>query len=76
MKNVIIQTADKEFNLVSRGNDFTLRFEPTYGKWAMYTVNAMVKAYNRGYATPKFFATLEEVESKYKAWRGIVALAA
>lgn len=44
-------------------------------EWAMYTVNAVVRAYNRGVAMPKYFPTLEAVEAKYKTWRGIAALA-
>jgi hypothetical protein len=74
MANAIMMTAEKTFTLTARGCDMTLTFDPVYGKWVMYSVNAMVRAYNRGFATPKFFATLADVEAKYKAWRGIAAL--
>lgn len=74
MANAIIQTGEKEFQLTARGNEFTLSFNANRDQWQMMTVNAAVRAWNRGFAIPKFFATLEEVEAKYKAWRGIVAL--
>jgi hypothetical protein len=76
MAHAIVMTGEKEFKLTARGCDFTLVFDVQRNEWAMYTVNAMVRAYNRGYAIPKFFATLAEVEAKYKAWRGIAVLAA
>lgn len=72
--NAIQMTADNSFSLVARGCRMTLRKEND-GRWVMYTVNAMVMAYNRGFATPKYFATLEDVERRYKTWRGIAALA-
>lgn len=76
MANAIMMTGDKEFFLVARGAEMTLKFEAARGEWVMYTVNAAVKAWNRGFAIPKFFRSLEEVEAKYKTWRGIAALAA
>jgi hypothetical protein len=74
--NAIIQTGAKEYKLTARGNEFTLRFDDIFGQWAMYTVNAAVRAWNRGFAIPKFFDTLEDVERAYKSWKGIVALVA
>jgi hypothetical protein len=35
-----------------------------------------VRAWNNGYAIPKRFGNLAEVESKYKTWRGVAALLA
>ena len=72
MKNVIQMINETTFKLSKGVHDMTLRFER--GEWAMYTVNPMVRAYNRGWATPKYFPTLEAVEAKYKSWRGISAL--
>lgn len=63
-----------EYKLTARGCDYTLKLEGD--RWAIYVVNAAVRAWNRGFATPKFFANLSEVEAKYKAWRGIAALTA
>lgn len=76
MANAILMTGTNEFLLVARGAEMTLKRDEKRGEWAMYTVNAAVKAWNRGYAVPKFFRSLEEVEAKYKTWRGIAALAA
>lgn len=76
MANAILMTGDKEFKLTARGCDFTLSFDAERNEWVMHTVNAMVHAYNRGHAIPKFFASLADVEAKYKSWRGIAALAA
>lgn len=73
--NAIMMTANKTFTLTARGNDMTLSFDEKREEWVMYTVNAAVRAWNRGFATPKFFKTLADVEAKYKAWRGIAALA-
>lgn len=40
----------------------------------MFTVNASVRAYNNGYALPKYFRGLEDVEKRYKSWQGIARL--
>jgi hypothetical protein len=74
MANAIQKTGDNEYKLMARGCDFTLTFDAKSKKWEMYTVNASVRAYNNGYAIPKFFDSLDEVEAKYKSWRGIKAL--
>lgn len=76
MANAIMMTGENEFFLIARGAEMTLKRDEVRGEWVMYTVNAMVQAYNRGFATPKFFHSLAEVEAKYKTWRGIAALAA
>lgn len=65
--------ADGSYALRANGCDMTLRREGD--QWVMYSLNAMVRAYRNGYAIPKFFASLADVEAKYKAWRGIAALA-
>jgi len=72
MTNVIEMVSKTEFKLNARGCDYTLRCES--GKWAMYVVNAAVHAWRRGYAIPKYFDSLKEVEEKYKSWRGISTL--
>lgn len=72
MKNIIEQIDANTFKLNARGNEMTLKRYRT--GWEMYVVNAAVRAWNRGYAIPKYFDTLEEVEAKYKTWSGIVAL--
>lgn len=41
----------------------------------MYVVNASVRAWNNGYAIPKFFGSLEAVEKHYKSWIGVSKLA-
>jgi hypothetical protein len=71
--NNIIQTIDENtFTMKARGNDYTLINEGN--RWAMYVVNASVRAWNNGYAIPKHFDTLEQVEAKYKSWKGISQL--
>lgn len=53
MAHEIVMTGDKEIKLTARGCDFTLVFDVHRNQWAMYTVNAMVRTYNRGYAISK-----------------------
>lgn len=65
---------DNTYRLVARGSEMTLT--RTADGWSMSTVNAAVRAWNRGFAIPKRFATLADVEAKYKTWRGIAALLA
>lgn len=54
----------------SRGTEYTVTRRPD-GTFRVYVVNAMVKAYRRGFAIGKDFTTLAEVESKYKGLRGV-----
>lgn len=68
----IQQIDSNTFFLVARGAEMTLKREG--GRWVMYTVNAVVRAWNNGYATPKYFDSLDEVEQRYKTWRGVAAL--
>jgi hypothetical protein len=70
---MIQQISNTEFRLSARGSDMTL--VNNNGIWEMYVVNAAVKAYRRGIASPKRFSTLAEVEEKYNSWIGISALA-
>lgn len=63
------------FELSARGNEMTLKWNDTYDCWEMLTVNASTRAYNGVMPSIKFFDSLEQVEKKYKSWRGIVALA-
>jgi len=60
------------FKLSARGNDYTLVQEEN--EWAMYVVNASVRAWRNGFAIPKYFKTLKDVEAKYKSWVGISEL--
>lgn len=72
MKNVIQMIDDNTFRLVARGSEMTL--ERADDGWTMTTINASVRAWNNGFAFPKRFANLAEVEANYKTWRGIEAL--
>jgi len=71
-KQAIEVKREGEYVLSARGCDYTLKSEN--GRWAMYVVNAAVRAWNRGFATPKYFDNLAAVEAKYKAWAGIAKL--
>jgi hypothetical protein len=73
MANNIIKVNDQHFKLTARGSEMNLKFED--GWWVMYTVNATVRAFRRGFAIPKFHKTLKDVEDKYKTWAGIAAIA-
>lgn len=70
--NLIIQLGLDHFSLQAGGHSMELKREGT--RWAMYTVNAAVRAYRHGFAVPKYFNSLPEVESTYKSWRGIASL--
>jgi hypothetical protein len=68
-----IQKVDENtYRVVAHGSEMTLT--RLADGWSMNTVNASVRAWNRGYAIPKHFDTLADVESKYKSWRGATAL--
>lgn len=74
MKNVIIQTAANTYEMTIRGARMVLeRRASPCGEWHMTTDNAAARAWSR-VIMPKSFATLAEVEARYKSWRGIVAL--
>lgn len=73
MKNAIQLRDDGSYYLTANGCEMTLQKDGE--RWAMYSVNAVVKAYRNGYAIPKYFDTLDDVEARYKSWRGIAALA-
>lgn len=74
MSNQIEVISPVHFKLSVRGNDMTLR-KNNNSEWEVTTINAAVRAYNRGFAMPKVFDSLEAVEAKYNSWRGISALA-
>ncbi|HMW72678.1 MAG TPA: hypothetical protein PKD17_12690 [Cellvibrionaceae bacterium] len=71
---MIQMISENEFKLTKGGHEMTLIKDGA--EWAMYTVNAAVKAWNNGYAAPKYFQSLKAVEGKYKSWVGISDLAA
>jgi hypothetical protein len=64
-----------EFRLTRGQHRMTLR-KQTWGSWEMYTDNVAARAYNHGFPGVHTFRTLEEVERRYKSWRGIAALVA
>ena len=72
MSNAIEVIGKNKFKLSARGNEFVL--EKKGDQWAVTVMNGMVKAYNRGFAVPKYFNSLQEVEDKYKSWKGITQL--
>lgn len=76
MKGAIIQTGPDHFELSIRGAHMTLRrISKNWGEWEMTTDNASARAWApRGLVMPKYFASLAEIESHYKSWRGIAAL--
>ena len=74
MANAIQMIDENTFRLVARGSEMTLA--RVADGWTMSTVNAAVRAWNRGFAIPKHFATLADVEAKYKTWRGVAELIA
>jgi hypothetical protein len=70
----IIQTSDNTYEMTIRGAHMTLvRRQSVCGNWEMTTVNAAAQAWNR-IIMPKHFNTLEEIEAKYKSWRGVSKL--
>lgn len=68
----IEQVDDNTFKTLSRGAAITLQRRADGGGWDVTVDNAAVRAWNSlGY---KNFATLEEVERKYKSLAGISKL--
>ena len=61
-----------EYACTYRGHTMTLKYCPRLQHWEMYTDNAAVRAYRT--LGVKTFASLEEVEARYKSWRGLCAL--
>ena len=71
----IIQTSENTFTTDNgRGTTMTLSFNKTLGRWQMTSDNASRRAW-RGLGV-SLYETLDEVEAKYKTWRGISALVA
>ena len=62
-----------QFKPTNRGCEMTL-VQQTQGHWEMRSINASTRAYHRGIPMAKVFNTLEEVEAKYKSWKGIVQI--
>ncbi len=69
MLNAIVMHSPITFTQKVRGNEFTLK-RLENGEWEMTVINAAVKAYRNGFAVPRVFSSLEEVEARYKSWRG------
>ena len=70
---MIIEKIDKNtYFLKNRGHEMTLTQKNDC--WEMWTTNAAVKAYGRGFMVPKIFSNLEAVERAYKSWQGITKL--
>jgi hypothetical protein len=72
MKAIQIK-GNTSFYLEARGSKMTLEWDSTFQAWAMYTDNASHRAW-RGVGV-RLMNSLEEVETKYKSWRGISVLA-
>lgn len=72
MANAIQMISVDEYRLTARGSEMTLK--RTGAGWEMVTINAAVRAWNRGYAVPKYFDSLKAVEMSYKSWVGITTL--
>lgn len=70
--NTIQQLDEHRYFLEVRGAKMTL--EPFRKGWRMKVVNAATRVWGMGGESWKDFDTLEEVESKYKSWRGIAAI--
>jgi hypothetical protein len=72
---MIIQTNETTFTTTARGMTLTLsQISESWGNWVVEVDNAAARAWNRGRASAKYFDTLEQVEAKYKSFRGIAAL--
>jgi hypothetical protein len=63
---------ERTYKLTSKGNEIT--FVKKNGGWDVFLVNASVRAYRRGFATSKFFESIEAVEKHYKSLIGISCL--
>jgi hypothetical protein len=76
---MIEKLAENKFFLKKGGHSMTLERVQPVGfdspVWSMTTHNAAVRAYNRGFAVPKYFDSLQSVEKSYKSWSGIAQLA-
>lgn len=69
----IIQTGEKTFTTTNgKGTSLTLKWNERLGWWEVMSDNAAVRAYRS--LGVKIFRSLNEVEAKYKTFRGISAL--
>ncbi|WP_429142560.1 hypothetical protein [Aeromonas veronii] len=68
--NAIEITGNNEFTVKARG--MTLVCKPHDGEWLVLVNNASARAWNRGRAAFKVFASLEAVEKHYKSFAGLV----
>lgn len=68
----IQQIGENSFALEARGSRMIL--EQIKGGWRMRTTNAASRVWSLGGESWKEFASLSEVEAKYKSWRGIASL--
>jgi len=68
----IQQIDDNTYHTVNGASAMTLTREGSKG-WQMMTSNPSTRAWNRG-PSIKHFQSLQEIEAKYKSWRGVSIL--
>jgi len=69
----IIQTGEKTFTTTNgKGTSLTLKWNESLEWWEVMSNNAAVRAYRT--LGIKIFRSLNDVEQKYKTFRGISAL--
>jgi hypothetical protein len=69
----IIQTGEKTFTTDNgKGTTLTLKWNTRLDRWEVFADNAAVRAYRS--LGVKIFATLADVETRYKTFRGVSAL--
>lgn len=72
---MINQLNETTYQTTARGMTLTLTaVDYNFGKWVVEVDNASARAWNRGRPAWKYFDTLDEVEARYKSFRGIAAL--
>ena len=69
---IIQQLDESSYAVVARGSRMVL--EKTQSGWRMRTSNASTRVWSLCGESWKDFDTLEEVEARYKSWRGITQL--
>lgn len=72
MSLIITQVMAGIYQTKVRANEFTIC--KTGAGWDVTVVNPSVRAYSNGIAFPVHFASLEEVETRYKSLKGLSSL--